>query len=367
MRITGPGSGDTLFRVGQRRGAGQRGRGRSWSSRSAPTAATVPPLPTEAVIVATETPTPANVLTQPRGAWTATAEVAQFGTPTPPQYRYVTPTATPANLATVQARCWQASRPSSCTPTPANGDRVGLEWLAAAKALAHRHADRPAAGVRDAGHHHPDACTCERDDRSRADDQGRPRVAEGCRPGPGTPSSPPVTPTPYVIRPPGNQATAQALSACTPPPLTMLTGTFTPYPADAVTATARGAAQAAAARDRAPRCTRARARTCALPRGRVSGCGADHVAHDRATCPARSSCSVAVHESFAAYVVPVRARRAAAEGCCTGQWRSTTAIEGRRAGRLRADRAARRPLHPVAGAWKPPRAIRPPPAASSWR
>ncbi len=64
---------------------------------------TPPPLPTRAVIVATLTPVPENVVTVVAQAATATAVAETIGTYTPPPYAIVTPTPFPANLATVQA------------------------------------------------------------------------------------------------------------------------------------------------------------------------------------------------------------------------------------------------------------------------
>jgi hypothetical protein len=104
VRITGPSGGEnTLFAWDS--GAGPASAGeppRLVISLAAPPA-TPPPLPTEAVIVATLTPTPANVLTAAADVLAVTAQAQTTGTATSPPYRVVTPTPPPANLATAQA------------------------------------------------------------------------------------------------------------------------------------------------------------------------------------------------------------------------------------------------------------------------
>ncbi len=122
VRITGPaGGGDTVFAWDSGAGAATVGEGPELALTVGPAPTHTPPLPTEAVIIATLTPTPANVLTVAAQAWTATAMVETIGTPTPLTYRVVTPTPIPANLATAQALGipgWQPIVVS--TPTPAN-------------------------------------------------------------------------------------------------------------------------------------------------------------------------------------------------------------------------------------------------------
>ncbi len=122
-RITGPAGGDdTLFAWDSGAGPATAGTGPQLVLHLGPPPATPPPLPTEAVIVATLTPTPANILTVAAEAWTATAVALTTGTYTPLPYRPVTPTPTPANLATVQALALLRGLPPVVphTPTPAN-------------------------------------------------------------------------------------------------------------------------------------------------------------------------------------------------------------------------------------------------------
>jgi len=336
MRITGPGSGDTLFAWDSGAGPASVGEGPELVIAFGPLPATVPPLPTEAVIVATETPTPANVLTAAARAWTATAEVAQFGTPTPPQYRYVTPTATPANLATVQARALLAGFPPIVlhTPTPANAETASaLEWLAAAEALL---TGTPTALPRE--YVTPVIITPTPQPANVMTAAAQMIAATARVAVEGTP--PPwawnaviatVTPTPYVIVPPGNQATAQALSAYATA-VTMLTGTFTPYPADAVTATPRGGAAQAAPPPVATAPPGAPEPAPAPAPFPEAACPDARVQITSPTTGQRVSGEIellgrAVHEAFAAYVVEFAPGELPAEGY-TEAWRSTTAIEG---------------------------------------
>jgi hypothetical protein len=118
-RITGPGGGDdSLFAWDSGAGPATVGEGPELSLTLGAPPATVPPLPTEVVIVATLTPTPANILTVAAEMWTATAIAETTGTPTPLPYRAVTPTPIPANIATAQALGLSDWRPSWPTHHP---------------------------------------------------------------------------------------------------------------------------------------------------------------------------------------------------------------------------------------------------------
>jgi hypothetical protein len=123
VRITGPvGGNDTLFAWDSGAGPATAGEPpRLLLSVGAPPA-TPPPLPTEAVIVATLTPTPANVLTAAADAFNATSAARTTGTATSLPYRIVTPTPLPANLATAQALGQAESFVPMVvyTPTPGN-------------------------------------------------------------------------------------------------------------------------------------------------------------------------------------------------------------------------------------------------------
>lgn len=337
MRITGPGSGDTLFAWDSGAGPASVGEGPELVIAVGPLPATVPPLPTEAVIVATETPTPANVLTAAARAWTATAEVARFGTPTPPQYRYVTPTATPANLATVQARALLAGMLPIVqhTSTPANAETASaLEWLAAAEALL---TGTPTALPRE--YVTPVIFTPTPQPANVMTAAAQMIAATARVAAEGTP--PPwawnavvatVTPTPYVIVPAGNQATAQALSAYATA-VTILTGTFTPYPPGAVTATPRGGGVAAAGP--APAATTASPPAAPAPApAPAPAAAACPDARVQITSPAAGQRVAgelelrgrAVHEAFAAYVVEFAAGDLPAEGYIEA-WRTETPVE----------------------------------------
>lgn len=138
-RITGPSGGDdTLFAWDSGAGPATLGVGPQLILHLGPPPPTQPPLPTEAVIVATLTPTPENILTVAAQAWTATAVARTTGTYTPLPYRPVTPTPTPANLATVQALALLRGLPPVVphTPTPANeATAIALALYATAQAF----------------------------------------------------------------------------------------------------------------------------------------------------------------------------------------------------------------------------------------
>ena len=337
MRITGPGSGDTLFAWDSGAGPASVGEGPELVIAHGPLPATAPPLPTEAVIVATETPTPANVLTAAARAWTATAEVAQFGTPTPPQYRYVTPTAIPANLATVQARALLGGMLPIVqhTATPGNAETASaLEWLAAAEALL---TGTPTALPRE--YVTPIIITPTPQPANVMTAAAQMIAATARVAAEGTP--PPwawnvviatVTPTPYVIVPPApaNLATAQALSAYATA-VTYLTGTFTPYPPGAVTATPRGgsgeAAPAPAATQAPPAAGPAPA---PAPAPAAAACPDARVQITSPAAGQRVSGEIelrgrAVHEAFAAYVIEFAPGELPAEGYIEA-WRTESPV-----------------------------------------
>jgi len=119
FRIVGPTGGkSTLF--GWDSGVGPESLGeppRLWLNVGPPPA-TPPPLPTQELIVATLTPTPANVLTVAANSLTATAVARTIGTYTPVPPNIATPTPTPANLATIQALAFQLGLPPVAPPTP---------------------------------------------------------------------------------------------------------------------------------------------------------------------------------------------------------------------------------------------------------
>ena len=101
FRIVGPAGGeDTLFAWDSGTGPATRGNAPQLVLGLGAPPATPPPLSTEQVIVATLTPTPANVMTAAADSLTATAVATSAGTPTPLPYRAVTPTPLPGNLAT---------------------------------------------------------------------------------------------------------------------------------------------------------------------------------------------------------------------------------------------------------------------------
>lgn len=339
LRITGPSGGaDTLFAWDSGAGPATFGEGPELVIALGPLPATAPPLPTEAVIVATETATPANVLTAAARAWTATAAVEMFGTPTPPTHRYVTPTATPANLATVQARALLAGFLPIVlhTPTPGNAETAtALEWIAAAEALL---TGTPTALPRE--YVTPVIITPTPQPANVMTAAAQMIAATARVAAEGTP--PPwaynvvvatVTPTPFVIVPaaPANLATAQALSAYATA-VTMLTGTFTPYPADAVTATPRGgiappaappeATQPPPAAEPQPAPAPSPAASCPDPRVQITSPASGDQVSGEIELRGR-----AVHEAFSAYVIEFAAGELPAEGYIEA-WRTTSQVDG---------------------------------------
>ncbi len=104
FRITGPlGGGDTLFAWDSGAGPASAGVAPELLISQGPPPATLPPLPTQEMVIATLTPTPENVLTVAAQVQTATAVAATTGTYTPAPANIVTPTPVPANLATAAA------------------------------------------------------------------------------------------------------------------------------------------------------------------------------------------------------------------------------------------------------------------------
>ena len=125
LRLSGPAGGaDTLFAWDSGAGPATAGNPPLLIVSLGPSPATPPPLPTDAVIVATLTPTPANVLTLAAVMQTATAVATTVGTPTPLPYRVVTPSPVPANLATVQALALARGLPPVVPHTPTPGNAV---------------------------------------------------------------------------------------------------------------------------------------------------------------------------------------------------------------------------------------------------
>jgi hypothetical protein len=131
VRIVGPASGDTLFAWDSGSGPATAGNGPQLILNLGPAPATPPPLPTQQVIIATLTTTPANVLTAAAKVLTATAVATTLGTYTPVPYKIVTPTPIPANLATAQALGYAGGLPPivPSTPTPANAATATYQAL----------------------------------------------------------------------------------------------------------------------------------------------------------------------------------------------------------------------------------------------
>ncbi len=238
-RIVGPGGGDTLFGWDSGAGPATGGEGPQLVLALGPAPATAPPLPTEAVIVATDTPTPANVLTAVVHALDATA-AAEIGTPA---YRFVSPTPSPANIATLQARALLANLPAIVpdTPTPANEATAQMQQLVAtAEAILTGTPTPPQAGFVT-----PIVITPTPMPANVMTAAAQSLTAPAAPLG-GTPTPWPfnmivatLTPPVFVIvdtPTPANEATA-TIRAAYATAVTMLTGTFTPFPYNAVTAT----------------------------------------------------------------------------------------------------------------------------------
>ncbi len=248
VRIIGPGGGDTLFAWDSGSGPASFGEGPQLLLNLAAPPPTAPPLPTEAVIVATLTPTPENVMTAAAEAWTATAVAITTGTATPLTYRAVTPTPSPANLATLQANALLAGLPPIVphTPTPANEATATVDALIAAAyafltgtptatpvdavtPIVITPTPRPQNIMTQAAHY----VMATRDAIAAPDPTPWPYNAIIAT----------LTPTPVVITytpPPANRATA-AYQEAMATAVALIVGTYTPLPPNAVTPTPTGA------------------------------------------------------------------------------------------------------------------------------
>jgi len=241
LRITGPAGGsDSLFAWDSGSGARTVGEGPSLVLDMGPAPTHTPPLPTEAVRVATDTPTPENVLTAMAYAQTMTA--APPGTPA---YRFVTPTPSPANLATLQARALLGGFPpiAAHTATPVNeATAAWLNMLATAEAYLTGTPTPPPAGAVTPIIITPTPVPA---NIMTAAANALTATAESTA-AIGTPTPwgfnvivATVTPPRFVIvntPQPTNAATRTAIAAYATA-VAQLTGTFTPFPYDAVTAT----------------------------------------------------------------------------------------------------------------------------------
>lgn len=249
VRIVGPGGGDSLFAWDSGSGPASSGEGPQLVLALGPAPATAPPLPTEAVLVATDTPTPANILTAVVHALGATA-TAEAGTPA---FRYVTPTPSPANIATLQARALIANLPPIVpdTPTPATEQTAEAQrLLATAEAFLTGTPTPPPPGFVKPVIITPTPVPA---NVMTAAAEALTATAEPAR---GTPTPWPynwiiatVTPPVFVIvdtPTPANEATA-TIRAAYATAITILTGTFTPFPFNAVTATPAATSSAVAA------------------------------------------------------------------------------------------------------------------------
>jgi hypothetical protein len=122
-RVVGPvGGTPTLFAWDSGSGPSSKGNPPQLVLGLGPAPATPPPLPTQPVVVAVPTATPANVMTAAAYALEATRIVETVGTFTPMPANIVTPTPVPANLATAQAAGYREGLPPIViyTPVPAN-------------------------------------------------------------------------------------------------------------------------------------------------------------------------------------------------------------------------------------------------------
>ena len=244
-RIVGPtGGNDSLFAWDSGAGPATGGEAPTLTLSLGAAPPTPPPLPTEVVSVVTFTPTPANVLTVAVQAQTATAVAMVIGTPTPPEYRQVTPTSIPANVATAQALGFAQGLPPIVvsTPVPANGGT--------ATALA-RYATAVAVTTGTFTPVPTDAVTPVvvlptpiPQNVVTAAAQIRAATATAAQAGTGTPLPfnaviATLTPEPFIIinsPTPQNAATAQALAAYATA-VAVTTGTFTPFPPNSLRAT----------------------------------------------------------------------------------------------------------------------------------
>lgn len=132
FRLLGPGGGgDTLFAWDSGTGPATRGNAPQLELSLGAPPSTPPPLATVPVLVATLTPTPANVLTAAAYAGTATAVATTIGTYTPLPYALATATPPLADIAAAQAwRALQGLPPLVVyTPVPANAATATADAL----------------------------------------------------------------------------------------------------------------------------------------------------------------------------------------------------------------------------------------------
>lgn len=324
-RIVGPAGGDSLFAWDSGSGPATSGEGPQLILALGPAPATAPPLPTEQVIVATSTSTPANILTAAVDALAATA-LAEQGTP---EFRFVTPTPSPANIATLQARALLADLPAIVpqTPTPGNAATAEVQrMLATAEAFLTGTPTAPPPGFVRPVVITPTAMpgnvmTAAADALTAT--AGAPRHTP--TPWPYNWIVATVTPPVFVIvdtPPPANAATA-TLRAAYATAVAALTGTFTPFPYNAVTATPAAGREVTVASPTAtptltpapatappkptPPATRRPAPSptptlppavCPDPRVQISAPSAGAIVAQQVEVRGR-----AVHEAFSAYVV----------------------------------------------------------------
>ena len=244
-RITGPGEGESLFAWDSGAGPATGGSGPQLLLNLGPAPATPPPLPSQQVIVATLTPTPANVLTLAAVRMTATNQAHMVGTATPQPFKIVTPTALPANVATAQALRQAQGLPPVViyTATPANAATATAD-AALATAIAvttgtftpvPTHAVTPVVVA--------PTPVPQNVMTAAAQILAATRDAEAygtVTPLPFNAVIATITPSPFVIPntpTPGNMATAAA-QAANATAVAFATGTYTPLPPNALTPTA---------------------------------------------------------------------------------------------------------------------------------
>jgi hypothetical protein len=244
-RIVGPTGGEsTLFAWDSGAGPATTGAGPVLNLSLGPAPATPPALPSQQVIVATLTPTPANILTVAADRLTATAIVRTIGTVTPLPYRLVTPTPLPANLATAQALGLTAGRAPIViyTATPANAATAtaNAAWATAVAVTTGTFTPVPTNAVTPV----MVAPTPQPENVATAAAQLLAATAQAEQVGTATPLPfgaliATVTPRPPVLvntPTPANFATAAAYAAYATA-VAVTTGTFTPIPPNALIAT----------------------------------------------------------------------------------------------------------------------------------
>lgn len=123
VRVTGPTGGDaSLFSWDSGVGTLAGDHQPELHMRLGPAPATPPPLPTPRFVVATSTPTPANVLTVAAHIQVANQETATAAANPQEIIRVITPTPVAANVETAQAAAYLLGLPAivESTPTPAS-------------------------------------------------------------------------------------------------------------------------------------------------------------------------------------------------------------------------------------------------------